>query len=43
MHSSGNLFQLFTTLWENVYFLVSNLEWQVVAGMLSQLPPSVIR
>ena len=26
MHSSGNIFQSFTTLWENLYFRMSNLE-----------------
>ena len=37
MHSSGNLFQSFTTLWENVHFLVSNLEWHFTKARLCPL------
>ena len=37
MHSSGNLFQSFTTLWENVYFLISNLEWLFTKARLCPL------
>ena len=37
MHSSGNLFQSFTTLWENVYFLISNLEWHFTKARLCPL------
>ena len=36
-HSSGNLFQSFTTLWENVYFLISNLEWLFTKARLCPL------
>ena len=34
MHSSGNLFQSFTTLWENVHFLISNPEWHFTQARL---------
>ena len=37
MHSSGNLFQSFTTLCENVYFLISNLEWHFTKARLCPL------
>ena len=37
MHSSGNLFQSFTTLWGNVYFLISNLEWLFTKARLCPL------
>ena len=37
MHSSGNLFPPFATLWENVYFIMSNMERHFTKAILCRL------
>ena len=37
VHSSGNLFLPFTSLWENVYFIMSNMERHFTEAILSRL------
>ena len=40
--SFGNIFQSFTTLWENVYFLMSNLEWHIAKARRVCCPTSIL-
>ena len=37
VHSSGNLFLPFTSLWENVYFIMSNMERHFTEAILCRL------
>ena len=37
VHSSGNLFLPFATLWENVYFIGSNMERHFTEAILCRL------
>ena len=37
VHSSGNLFLPFSSLWENVYFIMSNMERHFTEAILCRL------
>ena len=37
VHSSGNLFLPYTSLWENVYFIMSNMERHFTEAILCRL------